>query len=537
MAARPPRAGGDIVIELAQPARAWWLLAGVLLFLLAVPPRPGRELLTAHLPQWFAALRRCRRVPLRFPWLRTVLLLLAFTGAVLAWCRPRRPAKPGPTRLTVVVDASASLAARTAGGLRAHDELLASLRAGLQRLPPHVRAQTRFVRCAREVSFFDDSGRIGEPAPCALGVHLAPVAAQAGDADTAVWTLTDGRDGLPDVGALTVVGAPLDNVALCALRVDDRWPLPDIEVEVEVANFSQAARSVTLHIGGTPDALAEIPTLAPLELAPGAREVVRFAGRRRGGGSLQIACTVSDALALDDRVECTLPPPPVPRIAVLSDSDAPILRKAAEALAAETMGDVIDARGAGARAGFVLVEGGTQRAEDWRDLRGLLFGTTLAGEEPPEPDTTRTDGAVEWRRDDPLTAGLDFSELRLQRAPSPIGGETLVSMGGRPLISVRAGRRVVQCAFRLTDANLWLLPAFPQLLRRAYAAAHAEVAAVRSHPDNLLAPAESDLRNWTGAGQDRPLPAFGAPAHDLTGWFALVALVCLLGRAWLTRAA
>lgn len=544
------------MIELAQPARVWWLLAGVLVLLLAVPPRPHRILLTAHLPQWRAALVRCRRTPLRYPWLRVLLLLASFALAVLAWSGPRRPATPGPTRLRVVVDASASMAARSGDG-RAYDELLATLRGGLRRLPPHVRAHTLFVRCDRDVHFVggsvgatvdDERDRsvegvdgLGDPARCALGVRLARVARAALAPDTAVWTLTDGRSGLPDVGALSVVGRPAGNLALTALRVDDRWPLPDVEVEVEVANFTDAARELRLRLDGAAAALVEVPELAPVRVAAGGREVVRFAARRGQGGELRVeidrAGDSADALVADDAVGCVLPAPPAPRIAVLSDSDAPVLRAAAAALAAETGGEIVDVRSADARAGYVLVEGGSQRAEDWRGLRGLLFGTELLGDDLAATDAGRSDAAIEWRRDDPLTAGLDFSELRLTQAPVPIGGQALVTAGGQPLIAVRPGRRAVQCAFRLTDANLWLLPAFPQLLRRAYAAAHAEVAAVRLAADNLVDAAESDLRSWPGGAVDRPLPTWGTPALDLTAWFALAALVCLLARAGLTRAA
>jgi hypothetical protein len=282
----------------------------------------------------------------------------------------------------------------------------------------------------------------------------------------------------------------------------------------------------------------------PTVLAPGARELVRLALRRQRGGAVTIELTAADpggaprshrdALAADDSVRLVLPAPPAPRIAVLSDSDAPVLRAAAAALAAETGGEVVAADAASARASYVLVEGGAQRAEDWRGVRGILFGTRLLGEgAQPEPPPM-LGAAIEWDRNDPLTAGLDFSELRVARLSAAVPAGALVSAGGQPLVTVSPDRRVVQCAFRLTDANLWLLAAFPQFLRRAFAAAHAEAAAVRLAEDNLLDAAESDLRA-AAAGPGRPQPAFGNQPRDQTTAFALAALSFLLLRAVVSR--
>jgi hypothetical protein len=143
-------------------------------------------------------------------------------------------------------------------------------------------------------------------------------------------------------------------------------------------------------------------------------------------------------------------------------------------------------------------------------------------------------GAVDWDRRDARTRGLDFSELKVGRLAAAVVGSPLVQHAGTPVIAAAASGRAVHCAFRLADSNLWLLPAFPQLLRRCYAVAHSEVAKVRYGADNLVDAAESDLRA-APAGGDRPLPVFGAPAVDLTVWFAMAALFLLLARVWLTQ--
>lgn len=523
------------MIEFAQAQRLWLLGLAVLIVLLALPPRPQREVLTAHLPQWLRALQRQKRAPLRYPWLAMLLLLAAFLAAVVAASRPRWPARPGPTKLRVVVDASASLLAEpptSAPGPHAWDALTRAMAAGLARLPAHVRAQTEIVRCAGAVTFLRADAALGEPAPRALGMDLARVAAGAAASDTATWTLTDGRAGVPSLGALTVVGEPADNAGVVALRVDDRWPLPDVEVEVDVL-CAGAARELGVSVRSADAVLAEPAAPQRCALAAGGRHTLRWSLRRGAGGEVILALDDNDdALELDDAVAFTLPPPPAPRIAVQSDSDAPVLRIAAQSLAGETGGEVVPATTPDARVSFVLVEGGAQRAADWADLPGITFGTVLLGDRAEPAPPALVGQAIEWNREHALTAGLDFSELRIARLSAAVTGEQLLAHA-QTSVAAR-GQRAVHFAFRLADSNLWQLPAFPQLLRRCYAAAHAETAQVRYAANNLLDAEESELRHVSPVA-DRPLPAFGAPAVDLTRFFALAALVFLAARVLCSR--
>jgi hypothetical protein len=101
---------------------------------------------------------------------------------------------------------------------------------------------------------------------------------------------------------------------------------------------------------------------------------------------------------------------------------------------------------------------------------------------------------------------------------------------GRTARGARRGRRRV-AALRLADSNLALLPAFPQLLRRAFLRGHRAEArlAVRSAEPS---PREADLRRCA-AGPTRPLPPFGEPGADLAP-LCLCAALALLGlRAFL----
>ena len=86
-------------------------------------------------------------------------------------------------------------------------------------------------------------------------------------------------------------------------------------------------------------------------------------------------------------------------------------------------------------------------------------------------------------------------------------------------------------AFRLEDANLPLLAAFPQLLRRGFVRSYDAAASLqvdgRAPPEG-----ERDLR-YAQAATSRPLAAFGAPPRSLARWFVAAGLLALALRAFL----
>jgi hypothetical protein len=134
--------------------------------------------------------------------------------------------------------------------------------------------------------------------------------------------------------------------------------------------------------------------------------------------------------------------------------------------------------------------------------------------------------------------GLDLSDLVVQQASQgilPVGEELLWADAaeGRAPLAVLVGTE--QCAslhfaFSLQDSNLPLLPAFPQLLRRAFVRAHGPAAVVAAA---TTAPVPEELDLLTVArGPDRVLPPFAGEDRDLAGWFVLGGLLCLALRAF-----
>ena len=97
--------------DLTSPENLLWLLLLPILYWLARPPRPRQAVTTPHLAQWLRARDRLRRRPVRFRWLRFLLLLLAYAASVVALSGPSYGGREGPTALAVVLDASASMGA------------------------------------------------------------------------------------------------------------------------------------------------------------------------------------------------------------------------------------------------------------------------------------------------------------------------------------------------------------------------------------------------------------------------------------------
>ncbi|MBL8738409.1 MAG: hypothetical protein JNL12_18405 [Planctomycetes bacterium] len=536
---------------------AWqllWLVPVVpLLWWWSLPPRPSQVLWTPHLVQVERALAALRRRPPRLSRWRFVLLVCAAVATALAAARPLWHGTDGASRLVVVLDGSASMAARAADGRSAWHVAQQRVREVLAGLPDAVevtvlRAGGSLLR--RHGAAARALHELGAPDGC-LAVDLPAVAASlATDDRTAVWTLTDGQGqpALPTHGALTVVPHGGANAAVLAVRLVDGWPLPQLELEVDVVAFAAGEVPAEVRVEG---AVVQ-PAAQSLALAPGERRTVAFAlARTPHGGDLEIAVVLAgDRLPDDDRAIVPLAPLPAPRIAVLAAADGlgPTFAKAAaQALAAEVAGTVVEAA-AGAEVGLLLVDGGRVPLVPGA-ARALTFGSELIGAGAvagsPVVEPWASPGSLGWDRRSALGLGLDLSELRIDRAfPSllPPGDVFLWSeeappdqrgaSGPVPLAVVCGDGACasVHFAFRLADSNLPLLAAFPQLLRRAFVRSHGltEPSRWRAAPP----PGEQDLLGAATA-EDRPLPKFATGDTDLVGYCLWVGLLALAVRGWL----
>jgi hypothetical protein len=515
-------------LDLSHPERLLLLALAPLLWWLARPPRPRLAFVTAHLAQWRQALASLRRRPVRFRRLRFWLLIAALGAIGAAAAGPRVGVRSGPRELAVLLDASASTGAREAEGPTALALAEAALRATLGELSPEVAVRvlvlgrdTRVLDGGRDAILAElaEVGAEGSP-----GVTIAAVAARLAGPERAVWTLTDGRgpDELPADGALSVFGASeMPNVGIVDVEVVDAWPLPEVELRVQVVG----AATFELDVAGGAERRGSLELGAPSD---GGLVEARLPLQRGAGGEVEVALRHEgrDALEADNRVRIVLAPPPAPDVAVLrGPGGGQWVERAARALAELGQGRVVAAAASGDRAGFLLADGGELAVEP---PRSLTFGTALGG-----PGEWRAGGApVDWDREHPLTRRLDLSELRV----TGVLGEDRLPADGVPLIAGREGpwlvaldregRRSVHAAFRLDESNLPLLPAFPQLLRRAFAWCYGAGARTGFDPASLPGRRESVLVRSLDVAAERPLPPFGSDGFALT--VPLLALAFLL---------
>jgi len=482
--------------------------------------------------QWQQALARLRRRPLRFRRLRFWLLILAASVTILAASQPRLAPSPGPQRLIILLDDSASMAAVNGVGESSWQRARALLDATLASLPENVSLQ---------LALSSEAGILrGRPAEILAALPTAPageprlsfadLAPSLVSEDQAVWTITDGRDpnSLPAVGALSLIGEDLGNVALVSCEIEDRWPFPEAGITIGVGSFGVDRSRIDLSLSRA----GGLDTLA-IELRAG-RGVGHLDLDRDQGGMVEISLEgPGDALQLDDHLRFWLPPPPAPDIALLSEVESSLwLRKAAEVLAIESGGRVqIEPSG---QAGFALVEGGWLQ-QRWG--RGISFGTAF-GEPSSTPIDARVDPLVlDWDRDDPVTKGLDLSDLHIARALDakllPEGKPLLWAQDGALMVLAGAGaRRSLHLAFELSDSNLPLLSAFPQLLRRAFARCYGDMARARIELASLLSSAESDLHVVRPQPVGRALPTFGSRGSSLSVPLLLLALFAIAARVY-----
>lgn len=528
-------------MTLAAPWQLAWLLVLPLLWWLSLPPRPRTPTWTAHLDQYRAALASLRRRPPRPLSLRLALLLLAALSVALAAAQPVWRGEPGAERLVVVLDASASMAARNGTVASGWERARTQLQRTFAALPPHV--EVTVLRAGGPLRRRHGSSAralhdLGSPGG-ALAADLGAIATSAlRQPATAVWTLTDGQGGaaLPAAGALSVLRTTGDNGAVLAVRATDAWPLPELHLEVDVVAFTAVAGRGVLRAQGPLVAAAERAIeLRPGEVATVALDLLRTAA----GGELAVTLAIEgDVLPDDDRCVLQVPPLPAPRIAVLRDAEsAPFATVAAETLAEEVGGRVVMVQ-TGEPVGLLLVDGGRAAIEPGK-VRALCFGSEPGGAAPGQVAPWPQPVLADWDRSLPLTAGLDLSDLRIEQAWHGVlpPGQPFLWAGdesGRQPLAVIAGDAEcasVHFAFRLQDSNLPLLAAFPQLLRRAFVRCYGAGAAlsVRSEPP---APGELDLRTAT-VGQDRLLPPFAGADTALAPWCVLAGLLALAMRALL----
>jgi hypothetical protein len=302
--------------------------------------------------------------------LRLLLLLALVAGYALPWVgRPGGDAEGG---LAIVLDVSASMQVREAGGSRFGlarrrlDELVAALPSAA---PVMLVAAADRPRVA--LRWTVDRGRLAErlaalepldtPTAIAPAVELAlGEAGRRSGARVAVLTdLPPAASALPPARLAGIdwiaIGRRDDNLAITGLTVDAPpfAEAGDVRVEVEVRNFGSASRATTLE--------------ATLDGKPWTRQAFALAARGTGRASLgappgpgllRVRIAPDDALAVDNEAVAWVPSQPPLDVLLVTESDA--LGAAFRALVATVPRghlEVVNRAGLAERAGLETVDG------------------------------------------------------------------------------------------------------------------------------------------------------------------------------------
>lgn len=425
---------------------------------------------------------------LRFSWLLLVQLLIAAI-VVAAATRPfTATVSDLAANVVLIVDTSASMAARTADEDRMADAR-ARARAVVARLPEGGRvtvvaaADTANVLVSETddrdaaIEAIDGIGASQLPGDLTDAFALASALA-AQDSDSTIVVVTDASgDELPEVGVeapvlVERVGATDANQAIAALSVVRAAGGAQLDLFAAISNPSaeEASRRLEVYADGT---LVDARDLA---IPPGQRTEVLIGTVPSASQIVEARLAGADALAGDDRAFAIVPAEQTVRALLVGSGNAYLENALAllprlELFAVGEAGylDALDEAAEADTPYGLLVFDGVVPA-DSPEVPALYV-------DPPDDGPYGTvDGIVDRpvidRPDpgEPLLRFVDLSTVHVGRARNvelADGARAIVSTPrGAPLIGVGedAGRRLAFLAFDLAESDLPLQVAFPLLL-------------------------------------------------------------------------
>lgn len=425
---------------------------------------------------------------LRFSWLLILQLLIA--GLVVA-----AAARPfGVTRsdlaanVVLILDASASMAARDAGEDRM-EEARQRAREVVERLPEGGRITVVFAADSANVLVSESGDR--EAALEAIdGIEATQLPGDLTDAfalasalsarhsESTVVVVTDASgDRLPEVGVgapvlVELVGTGDDNQAIAALSATRAAGGTTIDLFVAATNPSAAPATRRLEVYAD----GELVDARDLALPAGQRSEALISTVPSGAAVVEARLAGEDALPVDDRAFAVVPPQTtVPALVVGPGNE--FLENALALLPRLEL--------------FAVGEAGYEDALAEADEAGAPYGLIVFdGVLPAEPPAVpalyldpgadgpygtvegRIDGPVIERPDpdDPLLRFVDLSTVHVGRSrniePAADLRAVVSTPAGAPLIGVGEdrGRRIGLIAFDLRESDLPLQVAFPLLV-------------------------------------------------------------------------
>ncbi len=357
--------------------------------------------------------------------LRLLLLLALVAGYALPWIG--RPGGDAASGLAIVLDVSASMQVREAGGSRFAlarrrlDELVDALPSAVP-----VMLVAAGDRPRVSLRWTTDRGRLAERlaalAPLDTPTALAPAVELAlGEAarrpGAGVAVLTDLPPAASELAPARLAGVDWiaigrrdDNLAITDVTVEAPpfAEAADVRVEVEVRNFGSASRATTLE--------------ATLDGTPWTRQAFALAARGSGRaklgappgpGLLRVRIAANDALPVDDEAVAWVPAQPPLDVLLVTESDA--LGAAFRTLVATVPRghlEVVNRAGLAERAGHETVDGVVTVFDHQVPTSDDGAGSVLYLAPPPGnavcpgARTVEDASVVDWEPGDPVLQGF-----------------------------------------------------------------------------------------------------------------------------------
>jgi hypothetical protein len=495
-----------------SPAAAWLLLGAaaaiILLLHLLRPPRPAITVASALL--WSRTARERRR-PVRR---RLVALLLALAiglSLALALTRPEFPALASPAqRMTLILDNTASMAARTADGasrwqhaLRVARGLIEAAGGGSEILLLDARGRA------------DPSGILDRESALSALARMPgpgwgePRVASALTAGSAVHVVTDGVAAL-EAPVDAIVHSVYEAAANVGVTAFEARPLTQdptrYEALVQMVNAHGAGQRLRLLVQG--EGAASI--VQDFELNAGETVDATFDVSDFEGVVAASVMGAADAFALDDVAYAVIPPHRARRVLLVSPGN-PALVSALRNLPAVRL-SVLPPAAYSLTSPHDVVVFDRFAPQEAPPTGALLLQPAarawLAGGEMRRGAPRITS----WDHEHPVSAGVDWGRVRLTRAaleaPHP-DAAPLVLAGQRAADAlVTAGRarsRWVKLGFALGDSNFALQPDFPVFLGNAIGWLSAPEPVLVRGVGSVIEVSLPQARVRDGAGQ--PVPA------------------------------
>ena len=474
-----------MTLDFTRPWALWVLAALAVIILLHLRRRRRRDLSIGHLPFWQDALRSARRwrVWAALCSILSLVLSLAAVGLLaLSAAGPRwvREA-PGLVDMVWVFDSSGSMSA--VDGVdepRIERARIAARRwlfdlAGKARITIVDAADAPRLVAGELVDEVAVLGALAKVRPVDMAGSLTQaleLARERGGDDASIVVWSDGN-ATPE--------ATLRRAAGGEVQFAEIGPTLDRNVGIVEAAFlgdEQTGRSVTMTVASFSSKSETVPFEATLDgaslhredlsLEPGERRNVAMKLARAQGGRLEARLALEDGLATDNVLRADVPRGRAVEVLVSQELDSPFLRAALESVpgyGSDVTYRVTSAAEARARAGgsVGMVSGAPPKGAG---------GGVIAFEPPGDGGAVQRPVVTDTNARHPVTQGLSFADLRVERARVLKLGEDeepLIETAAGP-IAVAGGQghlRTVRLGFALKDSNFYLLAGFPVFVARS----------------------------------------------------------------------